>query len=46
MRMGTPWERAVAVGRNELEAVPGLLEEVGLMGKVLTGDAQFTQREV
>ena len=39
-------QRGVAEGRNELEALPGLLRELGLEGTVMTGDAQFTQREV
>ena len=32
--------------RNGLDAVPGLLEQLDLAGRVVTGDAQFTQRRV
>ena len=37
---------AVAHKRNELEAVYQLLARLDLKGRVVTGDAQFTQREV
>ena len=39
-------QRAVAEKRNELEAVFPLLERLDLAGRVVTGDAQFAQREV
>ena len=39
-------QQAVAHKKNELEAVYRLLERLDLRGRVLTGDAQFTQREV
>ena len=39
-------QQAVAHKRNELEAVYRLLERLDLQGRVVTGDAQFTQREV
>ncbi len=39
-------QQAVAHKRNELEAVHRLLERLDLQGQVVTGDAQFTQREV
>lgn len=39
-------QKAVGAGENELGALPGLLEGVALEGRVVTGDAQFTQREI
>ena len=39
-------QQAVGDKHNELHAVPGLLEQVTLQGRVITGDAQFTQRAV
>lgn len=39
-------QQAVAHKRNELEAVYQLLNRLDLKGRVVTGDAQFTQREV
>ena len=39
-------QQAVGNKRNELDAVPGLLEQLDLQGRVVTGDAQFTQRRV
>ena len=39
-------QQAVADKRNELEAVHQLLARLDLQGRVITGDAQFTQREV
>lgn len=39
-------QQAVGHKRNELEAVYRLLKRLDLDGKVVTGDAQFTQREV
>ena len=39
-------QQAVAHKRNELEAVYRLLDRLDLQGQVVTGDAQFTQREV
>jgi hypothetical protein len=39
-------QQAVEDKHNELNALPGLLEQLGLHGRVITGDAQFTQREV
>lgn len=39
-------QRAVAEKRNELEAVFPLLEKLDLTGRVVTGDAQFAQRNV
>ena len=39
-------QQAVAHKRNELEAVYQLLARLDLKGRVVTGDAQFTQREV
>ncbi len=39
-------QQAVGEKRNELDAVAGLLGQLDLQGRVITGDAQFTQREV
>ena len=39
-------QQAVGEKRNELDAVEGLLGQLNLEGLVVTGDAQFTQREV
>lgn len=39
-------QQAVAHKKNELEAVHQLLARLDLQGRVVTGDAQFTQREV
>ena len=39
-------QQAVEDQENELGALSGLLEQLGLHGRVVTGDAQFTQREV
>ena len=39
-------QQAVARKRNELEAVHRLLDRLDLRGRVVTGDAQFTQRKV
>ncbi len=39
-------QKAVGAGKNELTALPGLLEGLVLKGHVVTGDAQFTQREL
>ena len=39
-------QQAVAHKRNELEAVYRLLSRLDLKDRVVTGDAQFTQREV
>ncbi len=39
-------QQAVGEKRNELDAVSGLLGQLDLAGLVITGDAQFTQREV
>ena len=39
-------QQAVAHKRNELEAVYRLLDRLDLQGRVVTGDAQFTQRKV
>lgn len=39
-------QQAVGEQRNELDAVEGLLGQLSLEGMVVTGDAQFTQREV
>ncbi len=38
--------QAVGEQKNELDAVAGLLGQWDLEGLVVTGDAQFTQREV
>lgn len=37
---------AVASKANELEAAPRLIEQLPLKGRVITGDAQFTQRDL
>ena len=39
-------QQAVGEKRNELDAVAGLLGQLDLQGRVITGDAQFTQRVV
>jgi hypothetical protein len=39
-------QEAVGEGENELGALAGLLERLDLHGRVVTGDAQFTQRTV
>ena len=39
-------QQAVGEKKNELDAVAGLLGQLDLPGRVVTGDAQFTQREV
>ena len=39
-------QQAVGEKRNELDAVAGLFGQLDLKGLVVTGDAQFTQREV
>ena len=39
-------QQAVGEKRNELAAVAGLLGQLDLNALVVTGDAQFTQREV
>ncbi len=39
-------QQAVGEKKNELAAVAGLLGQLDLEGLVVTGDAQFTQREV
>ena len=39
-------QQAVAQKKNELEAVCQLLDRLDLQDRVVTGDAQFTQREV
>ena len=39
-------QQAVAHKKNELEAVYQLLARLDLKGRVVTGDAQFTQRQV
>lgn len=39
-------QQRVPVGGNELGAVPGLLAQLPLAGRVVTGDAQFAQREL
>ena len=39
-------QQAVADKGNELGALSGLLEQLDLAGRVVTGDAQFTQRKV
>lgn len=39
-------QQAVGEKQNELGALSGLLNQLDLRGRVLTGDAQFTQREV
>ena len=39
-------QQGVGDKRNGLDAVPGPLEQLDLAGRVVTGDAQFTQRRV
>ena len=39
-------QQGVGDKRNGLDALPGLLEQLDLAGRVVTGDAQFTQRRV
>lgn len=39
-------QQAVGEKQNELGALSGLLDQLDLRGRVLTGDAQFTQREI
>jgi diphthamide synthase (EF-2-diphthine--ammonia ligase) len=39
-------QQAVADKENELGAVTALLEQLDIQGQVVTGDAQFTQRQV
>ena len=39
-------QQAVRAKRNELDAVPGLLQQLELRGRVVTAAAQFTQRRV
>ena len=39
-------QQAVEEKKNELGAVPSLLEQLDIRGHVVTGDAQFTQRQV
>ncbi len=39
-------QQAVGEKENELAALANLLEQLDLKGRVMTGDAQFTQREV
>ena len=39
-------QQAVGAKQNELGALPGLLKQLDLRGRVVTGDAQFTQRRV
>jgi len=39
-------QQAVGEKENELAALAGLLDQLDLRGRVLTGDALFTQREV
>ena len=39
-------QQAVGEKKNELDAVAGLLGQLDLEGRVVTGDAQFAQREV
>jgi hypothetical protein len=39
-------QQAVGEKGNELGVIPGLLSQLDLQGRVVTGDAQFTQREV
>ena len=38
-------QQAVGVKQNELGALPDLLNQLDLRGRVVTGDAQFTQRK-
>ena len=39
-------QQAVGEKKNELGALPRLLDQLDLGGRVVTGDAQFTQRKV
>jgi hypothetical protein len=39
-------QSAVRERGNELTALPDLLDQLPLRGQVVTGDAQFTQREL
>ena len=39
-------QQAVGDKKNELDAVPRLLDQLDLRGRVVTSDAQFTQRRV
>lgn len=39
-------QQRVPAGGNELGGVPGLLAQLPLAGRVVTGDAQFTQRDI
>ena len=39
-------QQAVGEKQNELGALSGLLNQLDLRGRVVTGDALFTQREV
>jgi len=39
-------QQAVREKENELGAIAGLLDQLDLRGRVITGDAQFTQRKV
>jgi hypothetical protein len=39
-------QQAVGEKQNELGALSGLLNQLDLRGRVVTGDAQFTQRAV
>ena len=38
-------QQAVGEKKNELDALPRLLDQLDLEGRVVTGDAQFTQRK-
>ena len=38
-------QQAVGYKKNELGAMAGLLDQLDLNGRVVTGDAQFTQRK-
>lgn len=39
-------QQAVGEQQNELGTLPNLLEQLPIAGRVVTGDAQFTQREL
>ena len=39
-------QQAVGGKKNELDALPRLLDQLALRGRVVTGDAWFTQRKV
>lgn len=39
-------QQAMGEKKNELDALPRLLDQLDLRGRVVTGDAQFTQRKV